>query len=277
MISLSCVVFLLISQFGLNFALTSIPGRIIQTQYGPIQGREEFYDGIKSVYTYKGVRFAAPPVGNLRFRQAIPPTPWSEVFQADTHGSWCPQLDIQNGSYVGNEDCLFLNIATPKNQNSNNAVIVNFHGGGLHSGAADLDFFRADLINERGVIYVTPNYRLNTLGFLNSGDGSSPGNFGIKDMIFALQWVRNNIAAFGGDPNNVGIMGISGGGVGVNKKIFFITKSYQNIFRFTHLLFHVQLKVFSIKLFHIPAHFSILTHFHQIHKSQFKKLSKNFN
>lgn len=271
MISLSLVVFLVISQFQLNFALTSIPGRIIQTQYGPIQGREEFYDGMKSVYTYKGVRFAAPPVGNLRFRQAIPPTPWSEVFQADTHGSWCPQLDLQNGSFVGNEDCLFLNIATPKNQNNNNAVIVNFHGGGLQAGAAEIDFFRADFINERGVIYVAPNYRLNTLGFLNSGDRSSPGNFGIKDMIFALQWVRNNIAAFGGDPDNVGIMGISGGGVGVILKLFLSKISYQRFFRFTRLLFHVQLKVFSTKLFHIPALFSIPTHFHQIHKNQSKK------
>lgn len=193
-----------------------VPGPIIQTQYGPVQGREEFYDGIRSVYTYKGVRYAAAPVGNLRFRQAVSPAPWTQVFQADQHGSWCPQIHLTTGEYVGDEDCLFLNIATPTDRSSNHAVVVNFHGGGLIAGAGDIDPARPDFINENGVIYVAPHYRLNTLGFLNSGDSSSPGNYGIKDMIRALQWVQNNIAAFGGDPFNVAIMGVSGGGVAVS-------------------------------------------------------------
>lgn len=221
MISLNSVVFLFLLPYvlatSLKFNSSNViitPGPIIQTQYGPIQGREEFYDGPRSVYTYKGVRYASPPVGNLRFRQAIPPTPWTQVFQADQHGSWCPQFDMFSGEYVGNEDCLFLNIATPTDRNTH-PVVVNFHGGGLQAGAAEIDPFRADYVNERGIVYVAPNYRLNILGFLNTGDNSSPGNYAIKDMITVLQWVRNNIGAFGGDVNNVAIMGVSGGAVAV--------------------------------------------------------------
>lgn len=196
--------------------IISVPGPIIQTQYGPIQGREEFYDGANSVYSYKGVRYAAPPVGNLRFRQPVPPAPWAEVFQAENHGSRCPQLDMFTNVYEGNEDCLFVNIATPKNRGTMKPVVVNFHGGGLQAGAGEIHPFRGDYINEHDVIYIAPNFRLNILGFLNTGDASSPGNYAIKDMIMVLQWVRNNIAAFGGDPNNVGIMGVSGGAVAVS-------------------------------------------------------------
>lgn len=197
--------------------IISLPGPIIQTQYGPVQGREEIYDGVNSVYSYKGIRYAAPPVGNFRFRQAIPPTPWTQVFQADQHGNRCPQLDMFNPTlYEGNEDCLFVNIVTPKDRGILKPVIVNFHGGGLQSGAGEVHPFRADYINEHGIIYVAPNFRLNILGFLNTGDRSSPGNYAIKDMIMVLQFVRNNIEAFGGDPNNIGIMGVSGGGVAVS-------------------------------------------------------------
>lgn len=196
--------------------IVSIPGPIINTQYGPVQGLEEFYDGAKSVYTFKGIRYAAAPVANLRFREPIAPSPWTQVFQAVRHGSWCPQIDMNTLEYAGNEDCLFLNIATPKTRHSNYAVVVNFHGGGLHSGAGDIEPLRADYVNENDVIYVTPNYRLNIFGFFSTGDRNAPGNYGIKDMIMALRWVRNNIANFGGDPNNVSIMGVSGGGVAVS-------------------------------------------------------------
>lgn len=151
----------------------------------------------------------------MRFRQAIPPTPWTTIFQADTHGSSCPQVDMNTLAYSGNEDCLFLNIATPNTRGGNHAVVVNFHGGGLQAGAGDIEPLRPDFVNENDVIYVAPNYRLNILGFFNTGDRNSPGNFGIKDMIMVLQWVRNNIAQFGGDPNNVSIMGVSGGAVAV--------------------------------------------------------------
>lgn len=196
--------------------LSSIPGPIINTQHGPVQGMQEFYDGIRSVYTYKGIRYAAAPVGNLRFRQAVAPTPWTNVFLANTHGSWCPQIDMNTLVYAGNEDCLFLNIATPSTRYGSFPVVVNFHGGGLHSGAGDIEPLRADYVNENEVIYIAPNYRLNILGFLNTGDNSSPGNYGLKDMIMVLQWVKTNIVQFGGDPNNVSIMGVSGGGVAVS-------------------------------------------------------------
>ena len=88
---------------------------------------------------------------------------------------------------------------------------------------------RADHLSEQGIIYVAFNYRLNILGFLNSGDRSAPGNFAIKDMIMALNWVRNNIQAFGGNPNNVGIYGVSGGAVGVSENVSTIAWDFLKI------------------------------------------------
>lgn len=224
MITISSTVFLLLAT---NFCLAQnlnksniivLPGPIIQTQYGPIQGREEIYEGYKSVYTFKGVRFAMAPIGNLRFRQPFPPNSWTQVFQADQHGSNCAQVDYMTGAFSGNEDCLFLNVATPTDRGVLKPVVVEFHGGALQNGAAEIDPNRPDYLVEHGIIYVSSNYRLSTLGFLNTGDRSSPGNYGIKDMIMALKWVQRNIEAFGGDPNNVSIMGTSAGGVSVSNK-----------------------------------------------------------
>lgn len=192
------------------------PGPVIYTSAGPIQGLEETYDRVRLIYTYRGIRYAQAPVGNLRFRAPVAAAPWQSTFQAFDYGSVCPQFSLFLNRFQGEEDCLFLNIATPTNIGTRLPVVVNIHGGGLQIGDGEFDTFGPEHINEEGVIFVSLNYRLNVLGFLNTGDASSPGNYAIKDMILALRWIQNNIEAFGGNRNDVTVMGISGGAIGVH-------------------------------------------------------------
>lgn len=192
------------------------PGPTVLTNSGLIQGQEETYDVFRRIHTFKGIRYAQAPVGNLRFRQAIPPMPWQTTFQAWNYGSECPQFSFLLNRYSGDEDCLFLNIAAPTNIRSRLPVVFSIHGGGLQSGNGEMDLMGPELINQENVIFVSLNYRLNVLGFLNTADANSPGNYGIKDMILALQWVQSNIEFFGGNRDDVTIHGISGGGVAVH-------------------------------------------------------------
>ncbi len=167
---------------------------------------------------YKGIPYAAPPVGSLRWRPPAPVVPWSGVRSAPNFGNICPQL--QGTTAVGNEDCLNLNIYAP-NDAAGLPVIFFIHGGGNRSqsnraeGGTSLD---GTYFAEHGrVVVVTINYRLGALGWLahsaldaESATGTS-GNYGILDQIAALRWVQRNIAAFGGDPSRVMITGHSAG------------------------------------------------------------------
>lgn len=192
------------------------PGPIVQTRSGPVQGQEETYDIFRRMHTFKGIRYGQAPVGSMRFREAIPPTPWNEVYQAWSYGSRCSQFTVFRGILTGSEDCLFLNIAAPTNIRSRLPVAVLIHGGGLQLGSGQMDFLGPELIVQDNIIWVSLNYRLSAFGFLNSGDRHSPGNFGLKDMILALRWVQQNIEFFGGNPNDVTITGASGGAVAVH-------------------------------------------------------------
>ena len=194
------------------------PGRTVLTGYGPLQGQEETYDIFRRIYTYKGIPYAQPPIGNLRFKQPEPALPTPLLRQAWDYGSRCPQRDAL-GRMVGDEDCLYLNIATPTNIRAPLPVAVFIHGGSLQFGSGQIDFLGPEYINQEGVVWVSINYRLNVFGFLNTADQYSPGNYGIKDMIQALRWVRDNIEAFGGNPNDVTIIGPSGGAVAVHSLV----------------------------------------------------------
>ncbi len=167
---------------------------------------------------YKGIPYAAAPVGTLRWRPPAPVVPWSGVRSAASFGNICPQL--QGTTAVGNEDCLNLNVYAP-NDAAGLPVVFFIHGGGHRSqsnraeGGTSLD---GTYLAEHGrVVVVTINYRLGALGWLahmsldaESATGTS-GNYGILDEIAALQWVQRNIAAFGGDPSNVMLTGHSAG------------------------------------------------------------------
>jgi para-nitrobenzyl esterase len=166
---------------------------------------------------YAGIRYAQAPVGERRFRAPVPVTAWTGVYDATSFGASAPQPP-QMGALLTttqSEDCLFLNVFTPKAGDARRPVMVWIHGGAYTTGTAD-PYDGGSFCRGGDVVVVTINYRLGALGFLAlshldpSYAGSS--NNGILDQIAALRWVRDNIAAFGGDPDNVTIFGESAGG-----------------------------------------------------------------
>ncbi|XP_047990815.1 juvenile hormone esterase-like [Leguminivora glycinivorella] len=165
-------------------------------------------------YSFKGVPYAAPPIGKLRFKAPQPPIPWEGIRKATQHGPVCPQYDFFANKFVeGSEDCLYLNVYTPELEPANPLpVMVYIHGGAFKSGSGNDDFYGPDFLVKQGVILVTINYRLEVLGFLCLDTEDVPGNAGMKDQVAALRWVKSNIDQFGGDPDNVTLFGQSAGG-----------------------------------------------------------------
>lgn len=206
------------------------------TQHGWVEG---VWDKESQTYAWKGVPFAKPPVGELRWRAPVDPQPWNGALAATEFGPACAQYGRiygpgANNRYdetigttlnqaVGEEDCLYLNIWRPANAKPNLPVIVFFHGGSNVSGyTADPMYDGANLAKTTNSIVVTANFRLGILGFLNlpqlkngADADTASGNYAILDSIKALEFLQQNIANFGGDPGNVTIMGESAGAINV--------------------------------------------------------------
>lgn len=189
----------------------------VKISNGALHGTRE-----NNLTVFKGIPYAAPPVGELRWREPQPVAPWSDVRRADTFGNACIQsgsVTLEGAGRVGatGEDCLYLNVWTPNSDpNAKLPVMVWIHGGALVLGAGSLPLYDGAKLAERGAVVVTLNYRLGPLGFfshpaLDRDNPNGPVNFGLLDEIAALKWVRENIPAFGGDPNNVTIFGESAG------------------------------------------------------------------
>ena len=171
-------------------------------------------------YTFRGLPYASPPVGNLRWRPPQPPAPWRGVHRASRYAPSCPQKPSPFAPPgPQSEDCLYLNISTPTlRRRAGRPVLVWIHGGGLTEDGA-LNYHGAKLA-AAGVVVVTINYRLGALGFLAhpalaTHPGGASGNYGLMDQQAALLWVKHNIARFGGNPRNVTIAGQSAGGLSV--------------------------------------------------------------
>lgn len=199
-----------------------------------------YLEGVPGVHNnvtvFKGIPYAAPPVGALRWRPPQPPAAWEGVRPADRFGPICPQFIPEPGSFYHeefyveeqeqSEDCLYLNVwSAAASSDERRPVMVWFHGGGLVEGSGSLPSFDGESLALCGVVVVTVNYRLSVLGFLahpeltaESEHGSS-GNYGLLDQTEALRWVQRNIAAFGGDPGNVTIFGQSAGCFSVYSKL----------------------------------------------------------
>ncbi len=167
-----------------------------------------------------GVPFAAPPVGDLRFAAPEPFGCWSDVRDATAQGPSCPQLEDEGGPVVGDEDCLHLDVWTPAADDGTRPILFFVHGGGNALGGIDDPLYDGEtLARELDVVVVTTNYRLGALGFLadaslTDADGIT-GNWGLLDVIAALEWTRDNAAAIGGDPDRVLLFGQSAGAVDV--------------------------------------------------------------
>ncbi|CAG5025184.1 unnamed protein product [Parnassius apollo] len=169
-------------------------------------------------YTFKGIPYAKPPIGDLRFSTPQPPEPWDGVRDATKECNICAQFDKATATFIGDEDCLYLNVYTPltTNEGKKLPVMVFFHGGGFLFGhGTDDSAHGPDFLIEKEVVIVSLNYRLGILGFLSLDRKEAPGNMGLRDQMLALKWVQKNISQFGGDPKNVTIFGISAGGASV--------------------------------------------------------------
>ncbi|WP_285488478.1 carboxylesterase/lipase family protein [Amycolatopsis taiwanensis] len=182
-------------------------GDIVQTRQGMLRGVVA-----GDHRTFSGIPYAAPPVGDLRWRAPAPPPEWDGIRDATRAGSSCAQPD-GGGGLLGSEDCLYLNVNAPADTSVRRPVMVWVHGGGFVSGnGSDYDTTR---LVQQGVVVVTVNYRLGALGFLLDGDDPAAGDFGLADQQAALRWVRDNVEAFGGDPQNVTLFGQSAGAFSV--------------------------------------------------------------
>jgi carboxylesterase type B len=170
-------------------------------------------DGYNVRYiAFRGIPYAKPPIGKLRFKDPVPAEPWSGDRDASKHGNNAVQINMYTHEIEGDEDCLYLNVYTTKIEPSKKrAVMVWIHGGGYYLGCGDAIYYGPDYIVQKDVVLVTLNYRLGPLGFLNLNDKVATGNQGLKDVVMALKWVQKNISEFGGDPGNVTIFGESAG------------------------------------------------------------------
>lgn len=196
-------------------------------EQGVLVGREA--EGVRS---FKGVPYARPPVGELRWRAPRPAEAWSGERDAGRVGAICIQPPANGDNGVGplpmSEDCLTLNVwapaERPEGRHAPRPVMVWIHGGGLNNGSGTAALYDGTNLAKRGVVVVTINYRLGRLGFFahpaladEAGGGEVLGNYGFADIIAALEWVRDNVAAFGGDPGNVTVFGESAGGAMVTR------------------------------------------------------------
>ena len=199
---------------GSSAAQTALdPAAPVMVTGGAIRGAVSA--GNADIVAFKGIPFAAPPVGELRWRPPEPVIGWDGVRDASESGAIC----VQNGgqSVTQDEDCLFLNVWAPRETSEPRPVLFWIHGGGYTGGSGSTAIYDGTPLAADGAVVVTINYRLNVFGFLahpalsvESPHGAS-GNYGLLDMVAALEWVRDNIATFGGDPGRVTIFGESAG------------------------------------------------------------------
>jgi para-nitrobenzyl esterase len=196
---------------------------IVATTSGKIAGRFE-----NDLYIFKGIPYAMPPVGELRWMPPQPVRKWDGVREAKEFGAIAPQVVIPMGPFnqapqpPQSEDCLFLNVWTPGLDNARRPVMVWIHGGAFTLGSGADPSYDTGVLPKRGnIVMVSFNYRLGMLGFLRlrdvtSGKIPATGNEGLLDQVLALKWVKDNIAAFGGDPGNITVFGESAGGMSID-------------------------------------------------------------
>jgi para-nitrobenzyl esterase len=214
---------ILLAGISVFAASSATPATTVRTDAGQVSGQTDS----NGVTTYLGIPYAAPPVGQLRWRPPQPVTPWKDVRQADKFGDSCMQ--IKQGSRLPwtdafmvqnaiSEDCLYLNVwTTAAGTTKKLPVMFWIHGGGNSEGSGDVAIYNGKNLAREDVVVVTINYRLGPLGFLahpaltSESPNHASGNYGILDQIAALKWVHKNIAAFGGDPSNITVFGQSAG------------------------------------------------------------------
>ena len=196
---------------------------VVQTRQGAVAGAVD-----AGVESFKGLPYAAPPVGALRWRPPQTPATWTQVRPATQYGALCIQPPSNGDPGVGpppiSEDCLTLNVWAPTDRDRPLPVMVWIHGGGFNNGSGTAALYDGSNLARRGVVVVTVNYRLGRFGFFDHPAlaaerpaSEAGGNYGMMDIVAALEWVRDNIGGFGGDAGNVTVFGESAGGAAVTR------------------------------------------------------------
>ncbi len=224
--SLTCLLFLVGMSFSFSIQAQQLNSFEVKTKIknGTIAG---LYDTKTNIKKYLGIPFAKPPVGELRWKAPQPMENWNGVKETKNFGPRAIQApifgDMDFKSDGMSEDCLYLNVWTPATHKDKNLpVLVYFYGGGFSAGDGSEPRYNGEAMAQEGIVVVTVNYRLNIFGFLAHPDLSAEtdykgsGNYGLMDQLASLQWVKENIAAFGGDPNKVTIAGESAGSISVS-------------------------------------------------------------
>jgi para-nitrobenzyl esterase len=219
----------LLAAAGVVAAMTVGSGREaaaqVKTEAGLVEGTTSA-DG--KVRVFKGIPFAAPPTGERRWAEPAPAAPWTGVRKADAFGPRCPQGNVFGDMVFRDEmseDCLYVNVWTPAGPGEKLPVMFWIHGGGFQAGSTSEPRQDGELLARKGVVVVSANHRLGVFGFLahpeltTSSGRSASGNWGLLDQVAALQWVRKNIAAFGGDPDKVTVFGESAGSFSVSAMV----------------------------------------------------------
>jgi len=204
------------------------PDLLVSTTKGKIQGFEATTVHGRQVSAWYGVPYAQPPVGNLRFRHPRPIDMWEGVKETKQLPNSCIQIkdtmwpgfhgsEAWNANTKLSEDCLYLNVVAPKTPQKNAAVLLWIYGGGFWGGTTTLDLYDLKtIVSEENIIAVGIQYRVASLAFLYFDTEDVPGNAGMFDQLMALQWVKDNIEQFGGNPNNITLMGESAGACSVS-------------------------------------------------------------
>lgn len=198
---------------------------LVTIKQGTLRGNEETTHNNFKFFTFMGIPYAKPPVGKLKFKAPQPAQPWEGILNANQENNPSLSKDFFLNVTLGDFDCLYLNVYTPQLPQEKNAtlkpVMVWIHGGGFVYGSKNRDFADPEYFMDKDVVVVAINYRLGALGFLSLKDPNLgvSGNAALKDQAMALKWVQENIAAFGGDPNNVTLFGLSAGGASVSYQL----------------------------------------------------------
>ena len=209
----ACAAAALICALPVRAATPDSGAPVVKTRAGAVRGT---VDG--SVRVFLGIPYAAPPVGNLRWQPPQAHASWTDTLEASRAGNSCPQMSFRRGGIEGSEDCLYLNIYSPNPAGARLPVMVWIHGGTFIAGTGAM-YNGSQLAAKGNLIVVTINYRLGPFGFLASrrldSAGHPSGNYGLLDQQAALRWVKENIAAFGGDPEKVTVAGESAGAISI--------------------------------------------------------------
>jgi para-nitrobenzyl esterase len=199
---------------------------VVRTTAGPVRGIAWHGSGAQ----FLGIPYAEPPVGRLRWRAPVPKKKWSGIRDANAFGAACTQTDLgdwnRHDAETGQEDCLFLNVVSPAWPAKNPLpVMMWIHGGANLGGSGSGGFYTGGTLLDHGVLIVTFNYRLDVLGYFahpklaHESPHRASGNYGLMDQILALRWVHDNIARFGGDPDNITVFGQSAGSMNIGMLI----------------------------------------------------------